>query len=143
MKVYLSTRPQPAEMIKSYTWISSLDALEKRVANSEASAILCDNFLSTVPFDAIGNAMRTIISKMRINCEITILNTDIAILCEKFTREEINIDTMNVLQYGRGAVKSAIPSSIIEDLLPENVKVTEKHFDLESCQICIKARRLS
>ena len=72
MKIYLSTQPQPAEMIKSYTWISSLEALEKRVANSEASAILCDNFLSSFQFDAIGNAMKTIVSKMRTNCEITI-----------------------------------------------------------------------
>jgi|TARA_R110000824_G_scaffold356223_1_gene543436 hypothetical protein len=143
MRIYLSTQPQPVDMIKSYTWISSLDALEKRVGNSEASLILCDNFLSAFQFEAIGNVMRTIVSKMRINCELTILNTDIVMLCEKFSKEEIDINMMNMMLCGRGSVKSVLPSSVIEDLLPENIKIMQKHFDLDSSQTCIKARRLS
>jgi|TARA_R100000664_G_C2725733_1_gene117756 hypothetical protein len=143
MKIYLSTQPQPVDMIKSYTWISSLDALEKRVGNSEASLILCDNFLSSFQFEAIGSAMQTIVSKMRINCELTVLNTDIVMLCEKFSREEIDINMMNTILCGRGSIKSVLPSSVIEDLLPENIKITHKHFDLDSSQTCIKARRVS
>jgi len=142
MKIYLSAiAPQSCE--PSYKWVSSLDALDKLVTASEASSIICDGFLSMVDFSQIEAALKTIISKMRINSELVIINPDIDILSQRLTREEINLTAINEILFKNGPIKSVLPTSLIEELLPHNINIFNKHFDLYTSEIIIKARRSS
>ena len=142
MKIYLSAiAPESCE--PSYKWVSSLDALDKLVTASEASSIICDGFLSMVDFSQIEAALKTIISKMRINSELVIINPDIDILSQRLTREEINLTAINEILFKNGPIKSVLPTSLIEELLPHNINIFNKHFDLYTSEIIIKARRSS
>lgn len=143
MKIYLSVRPQPVEMAASYKWVSSLDALSALVSASEASSIICNGFLSMVDFGQVEAALKTIISKMRINSELIIINPDISILSQRLTREEINLTAINEILFKNGPIKSVLPTSLIEELLPKNINIFNKHFDLYTSEIIIKARRSS
>ena len=79
---------------------------------------------------------------MRLKSELTIIQPDITILSQKLSREEITEKTLNnILFTGRG-IKSVSSAEIIQSLIPANLQVTQKHFDITTSNITIKARRV-
>ena len=142
MKIYLSSSAPPSHN-DAHKWVSSLEALDMLVSTSEASSIICDRFLSTIEFDRLEEALKIIISKMRIGCELLILNPDISVLSQRFVGEEIDLLAMNEILFKNGPIKSVTPIETIEQLLPPNVNIFSKHFDLFTSEIIIKARRSS
>ena len=139
MRIYLSSS-QPSE--KSYHWTSDIVSFNERVQNSEATSIVCDHFLSSFSHEEIGEVLKIIVSKMRLKSELTIIQPDITILSQKLSREEITEKTLNnILFTGRG-IKSVSSAEIIQSLIPANLQVTQKHFDITTSNITIKARRV-
>ena len=86
--------------------------------------------------------MEKIVSKMRINCELVIMQPDIGILSHHLFREEIDTETLNNVLFKNGAIKSASLAQEVESLMPQNIEVTNKHFDVATANIVIKARRI-
>tara|TARA_R100000008_G_scaffold85858_1_gene76901 strand:+ start:292 stop:720 length:429 start_codon:yes stop_codon:yes gene_type:complete len=142
MKIYLSATA-PTEQNKSHQWISNISALDSSVMTSQASLIICDNFFSMLPIEQIQSAVNIVVSKMRIGCELIILAPDAAILSQRITKGEIDLNTLNMILFKNGAVQSLYSMEFLESLLPPNLKIYNKHFDLHTSEIVIKARRFS
>jgi len=142
MKIYLSAT-SPTDQNKSHQWISSLSALDTLVMKSEASSIICENFFSTLPIGQVEMAINLIASKMRIGCELVINAPDIAILCQKMTKDEIDLNFLNDILFKNGSVQSVYSMQFIEQLLPANIDILNKHFNLPTSEIVITARRSS
>ena len=142
MKIYLSAT-SPTDQNKSHQWVSSLSALDTLVMKSEASSIICENFFSTLPIGQVEMAINLIASKMRIGCELVINAPDIAILCQKMTKDEIDLNFLNDILFKNGSVQSVYSMQFIEQLLPANIDILNKHFNLPTSEIVITARRSS
>ena len=103
---------------------------------------MCDHFLYSFSHEEIGEVLKIIVSKMRLKSELTIIQPDITILSQKLSREEITEKTLNnILFTGRG-IKSVASAEIIQTLNPANLQGTQKHFDITTSNITIKARRV-
>lgn len=142
MKIYLSAT-SPADQNKSYQWVSNLSALDSLVSRSEASSIICENFFSMLPIEQIEIAMNLIVSKMRIGCELIINIPDIAMLCQRMAKDEIDIGTINNILFKNGPIQSLLSVETIEKAIPQNIAVSSKHFNIPTSEIIITARRSS
>ena len=142
MKIYLSAT-SPVDQNKSHQWVSSLSALDSLVAKSEASSIICENFFSTLPLEQLQMAMNLIISKMRIGCNLVITAPDITMLCQRMTKDEIDIGAINRILFKNGSIQSVCSTEVIEQLIPLNIEILNKHFDIATSNIMITARRSS
>ena len=77
MRIYLS-KSQPSDA--SYTWISDLNTLDLLVEDCEATEIIVDNILANFKFEEIGDVIKKIMSKMRIDSQITFYQLDFDLL---------------------------------------------------------------
>tara|TARA_R100000008_G_C3540369_1_gene144423 strand:+ start:293 stop:715 length:423 start_codon:yes stop_codon:yes gene_type:complete len=138
MKIYLC--PQKPEQ-KTHTWYTNIAIFNSSVENSEATSIVCDHFLSLFTYNELPEALKMIASKMRLGAELIIVQPDINLLFQRFTREEINEEALNNMLFKAGPVKGAFSTERIEALIPPSLKVEHKHFDTGMSTIIIKARR--
>ena len=139
MRIYLSpTKPEE----KTHQWVSNIAVLNGVVEDCEATSIVCDNFLSTFTQEELVPVMAKILSKMRLNCELIIVQPDIEILAHKFGREEISLEFLNDALFRVGAIKSVTSAEQIRQALPEVVQITHQNFDVATSTITIKAKRV-
>lgn len=139
MKIYLSSS-EPAE--KSYKWASNIVLFNDMVEVSEATSVVCDHFLSLFSYDEIPEVLSMIVSKMRLKSELTIIQPDVSILSQKFSREEIDERTLNNILFKSGSIKNVCSAETIQSLIPSSLQVTEKRFDIATSNIIIKTRRV-
>ena len=142
MKIYLSANP-PTDQNKFHKWVSSLAALDGLVMSSEATSIVCGHFLSTLPIQQMAAAINLMASKMRIGGELIIYATDIVILSQRIYKDEIDLNILNNILFKNGSIKSAYSMDLVEQLLPKNIEILNKHFNIGTSEIVIKTRRSS
>lgn len=141
MKIFLSHN-EPED--KSYIWINNIAILADKVLDSEATSIVCDNFLSTFPIDQLGALLTKIISKMRFNCELTIKDVDSNIINRRYMNEEIDINEINLLMFGKNQKRRSILNMIsVSALMPNNIKLQTKDYNYGSCCFILKYKRAS
>tara|TARA_R100001377_G_scaffold9933_1_gene5054 strand:- start:2626 stop:3048 length:423 start_codon:yes stop_codon:yes gene_type:complete len=138
MRIHLSSS---GPVDKSYKWASNIVSFNDMVQDREATSIICDHFLSSFSYDEIPEVMKIIASKMRLKSELTIVQPDIIILSQKLSREEIDEKSLNSILFRGEGVKSLCSTETIQSLIPDNLQITEKHFDVATSNIVIKARR--
>jgi hypothetical protein len=85
--------------------------------------------------------MKIIASKMRMKSELTIVQPDIVILSQKLSREEIDEKSLNNILFRGEGIKSLCSTETIQSLIPDSLQVIQKHFDIVTSNIVIKARR--
>ena len=141
MKIYLCLA-QPTEGT-SHKWVSNIAMLNGLVEDGEATSIICNHFLSTFTYDELQAALNKIVSKMRLQAELVLIHPDINIVSQKLQREDISLEALNAILFGFGAIKGAFSIDAIEKLLPSNLQVTHKHFDNDTANVIIKARRVT
>ena len=139
MKIYLCLR-QPEE--KTHKWVQNIAVLNGIVEDSEATSIVCDNFLSSFTYDELGGVLGKMVSKMRLRSELIIINHDIKLLSQKICSEEIDMKTLNDILFKCGPIKSLSSMEELCELMPENLQVTHKHFDVIASSVTIKAERI-
>ena len=139
MRIYLSSS-QPVD--KSYKWASNIVLFNDMVQASEATSIVCDHFLSSFSYGEIPEVLKIISSRMRLQSEITIIHPDITILSQKLSREEIDEQTLNNILFKHEGIRSVCSTETIQSLIPANLRITQKHFDMTTSNIVIKARRV-
>lgn len=140
MKIYLSTQDPKNEF---YKWANSLPMLDGIVLDSEATAIVCDSFISSFDYHEAGALLLKIVKKMRIGCELVVMDVDAEMLCRSFYVEEINQKQLNEIVFMSQKRKSLFSMSHIEENLPENIRVTNKHYENGNCSFILKCRRES
>lgn len=89
-----------------YTRISSLDHIDYIVENSECTSIIVDNFLNQFFTKDIAGILNKISSKIRINGKITVIENDIDLIANNYTRGFISFDQFNELMFGDTPVRS-------------------------------------
>ena len=141
MKIYLCPVQQTEE--KSHTWVANIAIFNGMVEDSEATSIICDHFLSSFQHAELPEVLSRIVSKMRLQSELVLIHPDIEILSQRLHREDINMETLNTILFKSGAIKSVFSMNTIEKLLPPNLQVIHKHFDIATSNIIIKARRVA
>jgi len=137
MKVFLSDN-KPS--LNSHKWASNLSMFNDMVLDCEATDIICENFLSSFNFGELQDLVKIIVSKMRLDSELTIIETDAYLTSKKFYTEEINLAELNSILF-KASRKSILNSDHILSVLPENLNVTHKHYDAASCGFILKCRR--
>ena len=137
MKVFLSDNKPP---LNSHKWASNLSMFNDMVLDCEATDIICENFLSSFNFGELQDLIKIIVSKMRLDSQLTIIEADAYLASKKFYLEEINLAELNNILF-KGGRKSILNSDHILSILPENLSVTHKHYDAASCGFILKCRR--
>jgi len=138
MRIHLSSS---GPVDKSYKWASNIVSFNDMVQDREATSIVCDHFFSSFSYDEIPEVMKIIASKMRLKSELTIVQPDIVILSQKLSREEIDEKSLNNILFRGESIKSLCSTETIQSLIPDSLQVTQKHFDIVTSNIVIKARR--
>ena len=83
MKVYLSTKDSPDSSSKH---CSNLAAFDRMFSDSEITSLTVDCFLSSFSFMELEEAMKEVLKKCRIGCNVTIIEPDCDILFRMYTR---------------------------------------------------------
>lgn len=139
MKIFLSNT-QPDD--QSFTWINNIALLNSNVLDAEATHIICDRFISTFNIQELAELLKIISSKMRIGCELIINDADSDLLFKRSYTEEINIEEVNAMLFSDQQRKSMFNIGLIENLLPQNITATHKHYDYNNCLFTLKCRRV-
>jgi len=140
MRIYLST-DKPEET--NYSWANSLPMLDGLVLDSEATEIVCKNFISSFEYSDIASLLSVIYKKMRLGCVLTIIEKDIDILCDSFYVEEINTEIVNKILFNSQKRKSLFSISDVESKLPNGIQATHKHYEKGNCSFVLKCKRVS
>lgn len=138
MRIYLSTK-KPSDI--GYQWISNIASLNQHVLDGEATSIIVDKFLCGFAINELESLLNKIISKLRLNADLVIMETDIDFLCTKYRRSSVNIEELNSILFQNNSIKSFLTIEHIEKYLPPQIQVTHKNFDNKLSQITIKCRR--
>tara|TARA_A100001515_G_scaffold144134_4_gene147289 strand:+ start:2937 stop:3359 length:423 start_codon:yes stop_codon:yes gene_type:complete len=139
MRIYLSSS-EPAD--KSYKWASNIVAFNDMVQTSEATSVVCDQFLSSFSYSEIPEVLKIIASKMRLQSQITIVHPDIVVLSQRMSREEVNEQNFNDILFRNEAIRSVCSTETIQSLIPDNLEITQGVFDVTTSNMVIKARRV-
>ena len=139
MKIYLcSTRPEE----KTHQWVSNMAVFSGAAEDNEATSIICNNFLSCFTYDELPQLLEKIVIKMLLNSELIIIQADISMLSQRLFREEIDTTTLNNILFNNGPIKSVCCTEEIESLISENLEITNKHFNMTTASVVIRARRV-
>ena len=138
MKIYLCAT-QPEE--KTHQWVSNMAVFNGMVEDSEATSIVCDNFLSCFMHEELLGAVEKIVSKMRLNSELVIIHPDIHMLSHRLYREELDMQAINDILFKNGPIKSVCSVEKIQQALPANIQIMHQNFDIATSTITIKATR--
>ena len=105
MKIYISTK-EPED--KNYTHISNVMMLDKAVLDCEATDIIVDDYLSQFSESELPQLLSKILSKLRLDGTITLVDTDVDILSMRYTRGDISIKDLNELLFESVSRKSLL-----------------------------------
>ena len=138
MKIILSNKQNDD---KSYIQINNISVLDESVLNSEATHILCDDFISCFKLEELNQLLSKICTKMRIGCELIISEVDSSLLFKRFYLEEIDLNEMNQILFMGQKRKSILDMDTIQSNLPKHINIISKHYDYNSCSSIIKCKR--
>ena len=139
MRIYLSSQ-EPPDI--GYQWIPNIASLNQQVLDGEATSIVVDKFLCGFPVNELEALLNKIISKLRLNAELVIMETDIDFLCTKYRRSNVDLEELNSILFQGNSIKSFLTMEYIEKYLPPQIQITHKNFDNKSSQITMKCRRI-
>lgn len=140
MKVYLSTT-NPED--NGFNHFANISAFSKQVMDSEATEIICDKFLSTFKYEEIARLMGIVLSKMRLGCELTIIEPDFCLISKHIFRENADLESINATIFESNTLRSILTIQDVEPLINNpNMEIVSKHFDEDLCKFVIKIKRV-
>ena len=138
MRIYLSMI-EPSD--KSCVWISDIATFESQVLDGEATYIVLNRFLSAFTHAELRPLLQKIAKKMRLNCELVIIENDMDFIAKKLVRNELNIGEVNDVLFRNPFIKSVCTLENIEQNIPDSIPLQHKHFDNLLSEVTIKCRR--
>ena len=84
-----------------------------------------------------------ILSKLRLDGTITILDNDIDITYMRYDRGDIDLRSLNSIVFGGGVKKCFVNVETVKGLLTQGCKVEQSVLDSESGNFVLKARRVA
>lgn len=139
MKVYISSKKPETDQ---YQHISNIMTLDNSVLDCEANDIIVNNYLSDFSDGEHELLISKILSKLRLNGTITIIDNDFDILANRYSRNEIDIKTMNQFVFDGGTKKSLLKIESVIELLNGKCKIEQSSITSQDGGFMIKARRV-
>lgn len=140
MKIYISSsKPETEE----YTHVSNIMTLDTAALDCEATEIVVKNYLSEFTDAEIKPLLAKILSKLRLDGTITILDNDIDITYMRYDRGDIDLRSLNSIVFGGGVKKCFVNVETVKGLLTQGCKVEQSMLDSESGNFVLKARRVA
>tara|TARA_Y100000389_G_scaffold116917_1_gene114122 strand:- start:3560 stop:3976 length:417 start_codon:yes stop_codon:yes gene_type:complete len=136
MKVYLSNKPSPDSSFKHHSNLASLD---RTFSDSEITSLTIDCFLSSFSFVELEQAIKEVLKKCRIGCEVTIIEPDCNILFRMYTRGDVDLAYFNEVFF-ESSKKSIMNTDKLQSIIPENFEVQQKYISESSLSV-LKIRR--
>lgn len=138
MKVYISTeQPETSE----YKHVPNIMSLDSVVLDSEATDIVVKNYLSQFADNELMPLLQKIVSKLRINGAITILDNDIDITYMKYDRGDIDLKMLNSIVFRGQSKKSFLNIETVKDLVKDVFTLEHSSVDAQTGNFIVKARR--
>tara|TARA_R110002020_G_scaffold442653_1_gene653821 strand:- start:111 stop:533 length:423 start_codon:yes stop_codon:yes gene_type:complete len=138
MRVYLSQSEPEDGSLEHFT---NLAAFSREIMDSEATSIICDRFLSSFPYSKVETVLGLVLQKMRIGCELTIMEPDFYLISKHIFQDHIEAELINGVVFKSSNLKSILTMETIEKWICPNLEIISKHFDESMCMSIIKARR--
>jgi len=139
MRIFLSHKNTPDN---SYSQATNLNVLNGIVLDSEATEILCDDFISSFSNNEIKELLENICKKVRLKGQLIIKEVDANITARKYYVEEINLEELNSILFDNQKRKSIVDIGLLTRSIPESFQVEEKYFDNNTGNIVLKCRRV-
>jgi len=138
MRIYLSQSEPEDSSLEHFTNVATFS---RGVMDSEATNIICDRFLSSFPYKKVETALGLVLQKMRIGCELTIMEPDFYLISKHIFQDRIEEELINEIVFKSGNLKSILTMETIEKWVCPKLEIISKHFDESLCVAIIKARR--
>lgn len=139
MKIYISTeKPESSE----YTHVQNIMSLDNVVLDCEATDIVVKDYLSQFADNELEPLLSKIVSKLRTNGAITILDNDIDITYMRYDRGDIDLKTLNAIVFRGQPRKSFLNIETVKDLVKTIFTLEHSSVDAQTGNFIIKARRV-
>ena len=138
MRVYLSQSEPEDGSPEHFTNVATFS---RGVMDSEATSITCDRFLSSFPYNKIETVLELVMQKMRIGCELTIMEPDFYLISKHIFQDGIEEKLINEIVFKAGTLKSILTMETIVKWISPSLEIVSKHFDEKLSISIIKARR--
>lgn len=135
MEILLSAT-QPSD--QNVRWFNHIGFFDKDVLDSEASKIVCDNFLSKFSEQDSDQIMQIIYKKMRIKCQLIIKEIDLYSISKHFYKNSNDVSNINARI--TSPIRSFISIEKLQSALPQGLVVTKKFIQDQdlSFVVCIE-----
>ena len=140
MKIYIST---DAPETPQYAHVSNIMSLDNTVLNCEATDIIVKDYLSQFTDIELVPLLQKILSKLRLNGTITIVDNDIDIVCMKYDRGDIDLKTFNSMIFRGQPKKSFLNIDVVKDLIKDSFSIEQAAMDSQTGNFIVKARRVA
>lgn len=140
MKIYISTE-QPE--FEDYTHVSNIMNLDGEVLDCEATDIIVKNLLSEFSDNETEALLVKILSKLRLNGTITIVDKDIDIIYMKYDRGDIDLQTLNAIIFNGVSKKSFLNMETVTEIIKDKIKIEQSSIDSQNGNFILKARRVA
>jgi hypothetical protein len=137
MKIYLSEKNLTNT---EFTHVTNIINLDNTVENTEAKEIVIDNFLRSFKQDEIEEALKKILSKLRIGATVTILDVDVDVISMKFSRGDMTLEELNNSLFSF-SLNSLINIEFITGIISKFVEITDVSLDQNNANFIIKGKR--
>lgn len=139
MKIYLSNARNENYEAMGYLAIDNINAIDYIVNDSECTSIIIDTFLNSFPIINVPEILFKVVSKLRINGEITIIDNDIDFIANSYTRGTISFIELNQHYFSNNHIRSFIRLEDIEEMLKQsNLKIKSKQLKNNTFTIVYK-----
>jgi len=138
MKIYISVK-QPKD--DSYNHVSNIMMLNDMVLDCEATDIIVDNYLSQFSESELPQLLSKILSKMRVNGTITIVDIDVDILSMRYNRGDVTIKDLNDLLFDGTSRKSLLNLESVATAFNDSFLIEQSSLDSQLGTFFVKARR--
>jgi len=138
MKIYISVK-QPKD--DSYNHVSNIMMLDDMVLDCEATDIIVDNYLSQFSESELPQLLSKILSKMRVNGTITIVDIDVDILSMRYNRGDVTIKDLNDLLFDGTSRKSLLNLESVATAFNDSFLIEQSSLDSQLGTFFVKARR--
>jgi hypothetical protein len=140
MKIYISkNKPE----LENYTHVQNIMTLDDQVLDREATDLVVKDYLTEFADSEVGPLLLKILSKLRIDATITIVDKDIDIIYMKYDRGDMDLKTLNDTVFSGLSKKCFLNIETVKDVIKDKLKIEHSSVDSQTGQFIIKARRVA
>jgi hypothetical protein len=120
LKIYLSNEINENYEAMGYLRVDNINSIDYIAEDSECTSIIIDTFLNKFAIVNVPEVLFKVVSKLRINSEITIIDNDIDLIANNYTRGIISFMELNEHYFKENFIRSFIRLEDIEDMLSQS-----------------------